>query len=332
MVSEQLKPVHGYISKPKAGRGIVIATLLLTLVGMLLMTIPALLNGPAYIKQVLSHQTKNPIGDGYTIVVFGIMIMVLWHAVVSTGWKKALTAFFALMFVGWLAEGVGVNYGWVFGPYHYANNMPGKIWGVPISVPISWLLNMYPAFFITLFLLPTEIMAKPRTFAQRAISVLLISTVGAMICTLWDLMADPIFVPFGAWVWHNPGNYAAYAEGGIPFVNFVGWVASGIVGNTILQLILRSTPDEIHVRSRYLDIYAPMAMYFAPFIYGVVAEVLYLRQTDVILLGCLGMGLILMMAVAKVYLTQHGYRDHQLAMEMAEESALQLRREDTGSK
>jgi uncharacterized membrane protein len=330
MCVEQIKPVHGFISKPKAGRGIAYSALILALIGLLIPAVPALINGPAYAKQVLAlpQGSGNIIGLSYTLVVLGTMLLVLWHAVASAGWKRGILALFALMAVGFLAEGVGVNYGWVFGPYHYADSMPARIWGVPITVPISWLLNMYPAFYLALFLLPSELMATPKTFARRAIAILLISSVGAMICTLWDLMADPIFVPFGSWVWHTPGDYAPFAEGGIPFLNFVGWVGSGIVGNMILQLILRSTPDAQHVRSRYLDIYSPLAMYFAPFSFGIMVELLYMKHSDVILIGCMGMGNILLMVLTKIYLTNNGYREHQLALDMSEESARKLSGKD----
>ena len=328
MRTQQIEPVHGFVSNPEAGRGIVIGALIVALIGVLIPALPALIGGADYIKRIITMGTKpdSPILLGYSLVVIGEMLLVLWHAIATIGLKRALLAFITLMAVGFVAEGLGVNYGWVFGPYHYSNDVYGHIWGVPLLVPVSWILNMYPAFYLALFLLPSELMAKPKTFARKSTAILLISCVGAVFCTLWDLMADPVFVPLGTWVWHIPGNYARYIEGGIPFINFVGWIGSGIVANIILQIVLHSTPPEVHVRSRHLDIYAPMALYFAPFAFGMMMELIYMRSSDVILVGLLGMGNVLLLAMTKVYLTKNGYREHQLAMDMSAESLDKLTR------
>jgi uncharacterized membrane protein len=325
MNQQDVELVHGFVDKPKAGRWIFICALILV-VHTLIMPMILAQTGPDYVQRLNDRGdvSSSPIALGGLNVII-VTILVLFHAALVKGWMRAIFAFIVLLLVGFVAEGVGVHYGWVYGPYNYSNVMGGRIWGVPYIVPVSWELNIYPAFYLALYLLPSELMSKSKTFIQKFGAIFLIASVGAFFCTMTDLLADPVYVSYGEWNWHLPGDYASYVDGGVPFINFVGWYLTALVAGILYMYILESTPKEKHTRSPYIDIYIPFALYLVPFVYYIEMAIYFLHHSDLVLVGSLTMGNVLLMVLAKIYLTKNGYGEHLQAVKMTKKSVGHLK-------
>lgn len=124
--------------------------------------------------------------------------------------RQALRAGAAVPLLGWLVEVVGQASGFPFGSYQYTPLLQPQLAGVPVLIPLAWLMMMPPAWAMALVIAG----AQPgwRARVRRA-------AVAALAFTAWDLFLDPQMVAWNAWVWAVPGVYF-----GIPLLNFAGWL------------------------------------------------------------------------------------------------------------
>jgi uncharacterized membrane protein len=152
----------------------------------------------------------------------------LLHAGQREGWRGALGLLGLVFGVSLLFESLGVATGWVYGPYHYTDQLGPKFLGlVPYLIPVAWFMMSYPSFVIASRLVgethheghdPKSAGAgfSPRKKNWRRI--LAVAALGGVVMTAWDVIMDPIMVAGGNWVWEVDGAYF-----GIPLQNFWGW-------------------------------------------------------------------------------------------------------------
>lgn len=112
--------------------------------------------------------------------------------------------------LGWLSEVVGSRTGVPFGAYHYTDVLQPQLAGVPVLIPLAWLMMMPSSWAVGLVIAPSN--------------KLLQWLVAAVAFTAWDLFVDPQMVSQGYWKWHKRGFYV-----GIPAVNFLGWFVVALV-------------------------------------------------------------------------------------------------------
>ncbi len=235
------------------------------------------------------------------VYVYASAAIVFIHAFITLGWKRATTGFMVLFLIGFGAEAMGVNTGWVYGPYHYADFLPGpRLLGVPISVPFSWELNMYPAIYLALYLFPSDLLHRNVQKWKKVIYVIAFSLVSAGICTFYDLLCDPVgCLLLKMWVWHIPGDYFPTFWGGIPLANYGGWVLTGIIGSIFFLFLLETTPVKDRVSSEYLSIGCPILMYIGSFIYLFAMNQRMIGNEALLIIGLASMGFTIIMVVLK---------------------------------
>ena len=124
--------------------------------------------------------------------------------------RQALLVATAVPLLGWLVEFVGQASGIPFGSYRYTPLLQPQLAGVPVLIPLAWLMMMPPAWAVALVIVG----AQPGWRAR-----VLRAAVAALAFTAWDLFLDPQMVAWNVWVWAAPGAYF-----GIPLVNFAGWL------------------------------------------------------------------------------------------------------------
>ncbi len=135
---------------------------------------------------------------------------------VSTS-PKSLRLWFwaALVFViGFGAEVWGVQSGMLFGEYSYGWVLGPKLWGVPLTIGLNWLMLTY--------LLAAET-------ARLKLHWLLQSLLAAAGMVLLDVLIEPVAIHLGFWTWST--NLP-------PLQNFVGWFAVAL----IIQLMTHRLP------------------------------------------------------------------------------------------
>lgn len=148
----------------------------------------------------------------YLLVAIAFLVH---HGVSTRGRRPFLRFSAAIAVISYGAELIGVQSGWLFGTYEYGNllgpMLPG---GVPIGIPIFWMLLLYAADDLVGLALGRQ--------ASRWLRVLAVGAVAAS----WDLMIDPIAVAYGCWSWSVAANEAALVFG-IPPTNALCWWVVG---------------------------------------------------------------------------------------------------------
>jgi putative membrane protein len=117
--------------------------------------------------------------------------------------------------VTWGVEAIGAATGVPFGHYDYTDALQPQLLGVPLLIPLAWLMMLPPAWAVAAVLHPA-VRSEHARLVYAALS-------GAAF-TAWDLYLDPQMVAHGLWIWEQPGSYF-----GIPWVNFAGWWAVATV-------------------------------------------------------------------------------------------------------
>lgn len=149
-----------------------------------------------------------------------LTLYLLWQ---KLGARAALKLAVGVAVLGFAAEFLGSKTGFPFGAYYYTSALQPQLAGVPLLIPLAWLMMLPSAWAVGSVL--ARRFAPPTRFlwAQAGFS--------ALAMTAWDLFLDPQMVAWGLWVWHDSsGGFF-----GIPWSNYAGWL---LVSGSI-TLILR---------------------------------------------------------------------------------------------
>ncbi|MFO1539349.1 MAG: carotenoid biosynthesis protein [Chloroflexota bacterium] len=137
------------------------------------------------------------------VLLAATVLLLLAHA---AGAWAALRIGAGIVGLAWVAEAVGAATDLPFGPYAYTGLLQPQLAGVPVVIPLAWLMGLPPAWAV----------AARIAGATRGPAFVLVAA-GAM--TAWDLFLDPQMVAWGLWAWDIEGAYF-----GIPLQNFAGWL------------------------------------------------------------------------------------------------------------
>ncbi len=143
-------------------------------------------------------------------------------AVVRRAWGLGPTIRLVALAAGlsWLIEFIGSSTGFPFGRYYYTGLVQPQLGGVPLLIPLAWLMMLPCAWAVAQVLNGGRF--GPAFIAWSALAM-----------TAWDLFLDPQMVAWGLWVWANPGGYF-----GVPWVNFGGW----LLASALITAVIRPGP------------------------------------------------------------------------------------------
>lgn len=195
------------------------------------------------------------------------------------------------MFVVWtftfslLLEAVGVRLGIPFGDYQYTELLGPRLLGVPVIVPLAWLMMSYPAFVVS----------RRIAIALPIRSTVISGTaIGAIALTSWDVFLDPQMVGEGYWIWQPP-----FAElpgiSGIPATNYLGW----LISSAILMLVIHALPSADPTRQ--MSEVVPATLWVWTWIGGIIANVFFLDRPAVGVVGGLAMAIVTVPYLAIVW-------------------------------
>ena len=121
-------------------------------------------------------------------------------------WNVPFGLFCGLIFLaGWGVEVLGVQGGWLFGPYSYGQALGFKLAEVPIIMGINWLLLIYLTGVIS------------QSFSSNP---LVNSALGAGLLVLMDFFIEPVAIQEDFWQWHMEH---------VPLRNYLAWYAIGFL-------------------------------------------------------------------------------------------------------
>nr|WP_284290660.1 carotenoid biosynthesis protein [Angustibacter aerolatus] len=176
-------------------------------------------------------QIAYPLLDGAALRADTIATVLLFaaasvtHCAATRGVRAAVLLLALGGGAGLLAEAVGVATGVPFGAYAYAGTLGPQVAGVPLIVPLAWVMMGYPAL----------VLGRRLGGAHDARVVLL----GGLALAAWDLFLDPQMVAAGHWTWQFPVP-ALPGVPGIPLTNYAGWVLVALV---VVGLLHRALPE-----------------------------------------------------------------------------------------
>lgn len=153
--------------------------------------------------------------------------------------------------VTWLLEFVGSQTGLPFGRYHYTEALQPQLGGVPLLIPIAWLMMLPVSWAVAFAILQPgkwHNSSSADTLQPATGHLLRFAALAGLAMTVWDLFLDPQMTSWNYWVWEQPGGYF-----GIPWINFVGWWISATLITLLLIRLLQ--PENLPVKP-LLVIYA----------------------------------------------------------------------------
>ncbi len=226
-----------------------------------------------------------------------LAIFVIWHSVITKGWKRTLVIFCIAVLVPFVFEVLGVNFGYIFGPYDYTEMLGFKLLGVPVVIVLAWEPILYSSFYIV-EILTSSSEEKESAFKNRMSFYLGASFVAALVTTSWDLMMDPIAVNQGWWVWEQGGPYVPYIGGGVPMSNYIGWMGVAFTCSFFHRWIM-SKGQKVSSSDPAI-LYGPYAVYVFLFFAAFLISITMHHHAEFALAGLMGMGGFVFMAGVKL--------------------------------
>ncbi len=208
-----------------------------------------------------------PAGERATVTT--VVVVLFTSASVSHAWQQfggRWTALFAVIATGFGLgiELLGSKTGWPFGDYFYADVLQPQILGVPVIVPLAWLMMAYPCLVLA-----------------RAVTVRWTVPLAAIGLTTWDFFLDPQMVGEGYWVWLTTSPDLPGIPG-IPLQNYAGW----LVGTLVLMAVLNRLPRAD------VDLGVPLVLYGWMWVGGIIANAVFLSRPGVAVVGGIGMAVL----------------------------------------
>ena len=162
-------------------------------------------------------------GYGRTVVtilsVLALFAAAVLHSLSESG-QATLMALLVFVGGGLVVEAVGAAVGFPFGSYDYSRTLGVHVLGVPVVVPLAWMMLGWPAFV-----------------AGRKIGNTVFT--GTTILVAWDLFLDPQMVKAGHWAW-LPTSWPKL--NGIPLSNTIGWA---VVAAAMMYVLDRFVEVEV---------------------------------------------------------------------------------------
>ena len=149
-------------------------------------------------------------GDTGFVLVFTAFSLL--HAGLVLGGRRLLLFFGLSVVISYVMEEMGVRTGWIFGHYHYGDMLGFKLGHVPVLIPLSWFMMIYPSWVVARALLGGVDVRRPA-------GMVILALLAAVVMTGWDMVMDPPMAAAGNWVWEGGGPYF-----GVPVHNYFGWV------------------------------------------------------------------------------------------------------------
>jgi putative membrane protein len=128
---------------------------------------------------------------------------------------------------GLLAEVVGLHTGFPFGDYGYTDALGASVLGVPVVVPLAWVMMAWPALLVG------------RALAGNGPRAALVA---AWALAAWDVFLDPQMVDAGYWTWSSP-EPSLPGVAGVPLTNFAGWLLVSLAVQFALRALVPPAGD-----------------------------------------------------------------------------------------
>jgi uncharacterized membrane protein len=160
----------------------------------------------------------------WAIVLLGSALSVA-HAGASRGLRTGAAVAGTVAVVAVAFEAVGLATGYPYGSYTYSDTLGPTLLGVPLLVPLAWLMMAWPSWVVA------------RRLTRRRPARI---AVAAGVFAGWDVVLDPQLVQAGYWTWADP-TPGLPGISTVPLTNLAGWLLAGAVLMTLLDVVVERT-------------------------------------------------------------------------------------------
>ncbi len=154
--------------------------------------------------------------QGLALAVLLQVAFVLHVLYRSWGWWSMLRTVTAVVLLSWIVQAIVIRSGLPYGNLSYSSLLQPHILGVPLLIPLAWMMMLPPAWAIA------------KLITQKLSGCLLhvvFVAVSAVAFTAWGFYFDPMLVHLGIIQWQPPGAFY-----GTPWLNYTGWLlVSGVI-------------------------------------------------------------------------------------------------------
>ena len=161
-----------------------------------------------------------PVSRSFFLSLTPIMLLFSFLLVVGEEFKwlkQNVVALLSIIVLGFGAEYIGVNYGWLFGNYQYGETLGYKYGGVPIIIAFNWLMLCISLRSLVNVVIKNNLAAALFT---------------AGLITAYDFILEPVAIRFGWWWWDQTE---------VPLYNYVCW----FILSFIFQLFFKKLPKTV---------------------------------------------------------------------------------------
>jgi putative membrane protein len=243
---------------------------------------------PEFLSYLPAGQTMfrwSMAGGGVVYILLGAIAVAI-HAYRTLGLRNWLTFMIPAIVLSLGSELSGTGTGFPFGDYSYLSGLGYKVAGlVPFTIPLSWFYLGLSSYLLaragldSMDRLKTVDSLRPMAWWRQIAAVV----VGAVLLTSWDFVLDPAMsqtaMPF--WYWHEPGAFF-----GMPYQNFAGWMATGMLFMAVATVIWFRQPIRLTVEQLNL----PFVVYIGNFTFATVMSLAAGFWQPVLLGILLGLG------------------------------------------
>lgn len=145
--------------------------------------------------------------------------IIVWDAAPRV--KAALALF--IVALGFILEIIGVHTGVLFGDYTYGSALGFRLWGVPITIGLTWLLVTLSAWQIVQY-------GKLNIYQKFMLAGLLV--------VMFDLILEQFAVAYGLWAWKG---------GEIPLYNYVCWFGISLLIFAIYNKFTKKSLPSLYI-------------------------------------------------------------------------------------
>jgi bisanhydrobacterioruberin hydratase len=161
-----------------------------------------------------------------------VFLLLAGSITLVTASRANLAGLIAAACVGFIAEYIGVKYGFLFGRYVYTGTLRPILLGAPLVMASAWMILFA---YVKQMLLPFKL-SKPAEMIIAGVWMVAI-----------DLLIDPLAANrLGYWRWIEAGAYY-----GVPARNFLGWFAVSFI---IFGIVRQRPQSDLWARSVGLSI------------------------------------------------------------------------------
>jgi putative membrane protein len=146
---------------------------------------------------------------------------------VSRGARTGAGLLALVVAVAVAVEAVGLATGFPYGTYTYSDALGPTLLGVPLLVPLAWLMMAWPSWVVA-----------ARLTGRRPARI----AVAAGVFAAWDVVLDPQMVQAGYWTWAHPTPGLPGIDT-VPLTNLAGWLLAGLVLMTLLDELVGRTAE-----------------------------------------------------------------------------------------